>query len=120
MIVSRAINQRPPKEGLIHHSDRGSQYAATDYQAILRSYGIITSMSRKGNCYDNACIESFHSLIKKELIFHEKYQTRRAAKKSIFTYIMTDYNYKRIHSAINYMSPLQYEKRYIQQLSTTA
>lgn len=117
--LKRAINQRPPEERLIHHSDRGSQYAATDYQAILRSYGITTSMSRKGNCYDNACIESFHSLIKKELIFHEKYQTREAAKKSIFAYIMTDYNYKRIHSAINYMSPLQYEKKYIQQLTET-
>lgn len=118
--LQRAINQQQPQEGLIHHSDRGSQYAATDYQAILRSHNITTSMSRKGNCYDNACIESFHSVIKKELIFHERYQTREEAKRSIFNYIMTFYNYKRIHSAINYMTPLQYEKMYIQQLKVTA
>jgi len=117
--LQRAINQQPPQEGLIHHSDRGSQYAATDYQAILGKYNITTSMSRKGNCYDNACIESFHSIIKKELIFHEKYQTREQAKRSIFAYIMTFYNYKRIHSSIRYMSPLQYEKRYIQQVKAT-
>jgi len=118
--LQRAINQQQPQKGLIHHSDRGSQYAAIDYQAILRNHNITTSMSRKGNCYDNACIESFHSVIKKELIFHERYQTRKEAKRSIFTYIMTFYNYKRIHSAINYMSPLQYEKMYIQQLKATA
>lgn len=76
-------------------------------------------MSRKGNCYDNACIESFHSVIKKELIFHVKYRTREQAKRSIFNYIMTFYNYKRIHSAIHYMSPLQYEKMYLQQLIAT-
>src|SRR5699024_7476234 len=83
--LQRAINQQQPQKGLIHHSDRGSQYAATDYQAILRNHDITTSMSRKGNCYDNACIESFHSVIKKELIFHERYQTRKEAKRSIFT-----------------------------------
>lgn len=117
--LKRAIAQQPPKEGLIHHSDQGSQYAANEYQAILRNYKITTSMSRKGNCYDNACIESFHGVLKRELIFHERYQTREEAKKSIFTYIMTFYNYKRIHSAINYMSPMAYEKRYVQQMNTT-
>src|SRR5699024_12791155 len=89
--IHRATYHLPPKPSLIHHSDRGSQYAATAYQAMLRSHGIRTSMSRKGNCYDNACIESFHSIIKKELIFHEKYRTREEAKKSIFDYIMTFY-----------------------------
>lgn len=118
--LKRAIQRQTPEKGLIHHSDRGSQYAATDYQAILRDYEITTSMSRKGNCYDNACMESFHSVIKKELIFHEKYRTREEAKKSIFAYIMTFYNYKRIHSAINYMSPIQYEKKYLQRLKETA
>ena len=118
--LQRAIIQQPPQEGLIHHSDRGSQYAANDYQEMLRNYEVTTSMSRKGNCYDNACIESFHSIIKKELIFHEKYRTREQAKRSIFNYIMTFYNYKRIHSAINYMSPLQYEKMYLQRLKSTA
>lgn len=118
--LQRAMNHLPPKPGLIHHSDRGSQYAATAYQAMLRSHGIRTSMSRKGNCYDNACIESFHSIIKKELIFHEKYRTREEAKKSIFDYIMTFYNYERIHSAIYYFTPLQYEKRYFQQMRTSS
>ncbi len=69
-------------------------------------------MSRKGNCYDNACIESFHSVIKKELIFHEKYKTRDQAKKSIVEYIVSFYNYKRTHSFTNYMSPIAYEKHY--------
>ncbi|NPC93066.1 IS3 family transposase [Bacillus sp. WMMC1349] len=112
--LKRAINQQLPQKGLIHHSDRGSQYAAYDYQAVLRDYKITTSMSRKGNGYDNACIESFHSVIKKELIFHQKYQTRAEAKRSIFAYIMTFYNYKRIHSSIGYLSPIAYEKKYAQ------
>jgi putative transposase len=113
--LERAIGRQPPKEGLIHHSDRGSQYASTDYQMILRKYHITTSMSRKGNCYDNACIESFHSIIKKELIFHESYQTRQQAKNSIFEYIVSFYNYNRIHSTNNYMSPIAYEKQYYKQ-----
>ncbi|TKI61243.1 hypothetical protein FC756_19670 [Lysinibacillus mangiferihumi] len=79
---------------------------------MLRNNGITTSMSRKGNCYDNACIESFHSVIKKELIFHEKYKTRDQAKKSIVEYIVSFYNYKRTHSFTNYMSPIAYEKHY--------
>src|SRR5699024_1303411 len=110
----------PPKTGLIQHSAPGSQYAATAYQAMLRSHGIRTSMSRKGNCYDNACIESFHSIIKKELIFHEKYRTREEDIKSIYDYIMKFYNYVRIPSAIYYFTPLQYEKRYFQQMRTSA
>jgi len=77
---------------------------------LLGEYNIQMSMSRKDSCYDNASIESFHSVIKKELIFHEKYQGRKEVKKSIFDYIMTSYNYERIHSAIDYFSSLQYEK----------
>lgn len=110
--LKRAIITQRPKPGLIHHSDRGSQYASKDYQQVLRQYGMITSMSRKGNCYDNACIESFHGVIKKELIFHENYHTRDQAKRSIFGYIVSFYNYKRIHSTINYHSPLEFEKLY--------
>ena len=110
--LKRAIRTQTPTPGLIHHSDRGSQYASKEYQQILRNNGITTSMSRKGNCYDNACIESFHSVIKKELIFHEKYKTRDQAKKSIVEYIVSFYNYKRIHSFTNYMSPIAYEKQY--------
>lgn len=116
MALKRAIQTQAPTPGLIHHSDRGSQYASKEYQQILQNSRITTSMSRKGNCYDNACIESFHSVIKKELIFHEKYKTRDQAKKSIVEYIVSFYNYKRIHSFTNYMSPIAYEKQYYKAL----
>ena len=119
LALKRAIQTQPPSPGLIHHSDRGSQYASNEYQQILRDNKIITSMSRKGNCYDNACIESFHSVIKKELIFHEKYKTREQAKKSIVEYIVSFYNYKRIHSYTNYMSPIAYERNYFETLQKT-
>lgn len=114
--LKRAVVAQPPPPCLIHHSDRGSQYASNEYQVLLRQYGMFTSMSRKGNCYDNACIESFHSIIKRELIFHENYETREAAKWSIFEYIVNFYNSKRIHSANDYMSPLAYEKLYYNQI----
>jgi len=112
--LERAIRKQPPTKGLIHHSDRGSQYASHDYRALLKKNNITGSMSRKGNCYDNACIESFHSVIKKELIFHENYETRKEAKMSIFNYIETFYNYKRVHSTIGYLSPVAFEKQYKQ------
>lgn len=110
--LKRACQTQAPTPGLIHHSDRGSQYAALDYQALLRKNGITTSMSRKGNCYDNACIESFHSIIKKELIHHENYATGKAASMSILEYIVSFYNYERVHSYLDYLSPVEYEKRY--------
>ncbi|MCT6818340.1 MAG: IS3 family transposase [Lysinibacillus fusiformis] len=116
LALKRAIRAQSPTSGLIHHSDRGSQYASKEYQQVLRTNGIITSMSRKGNCYDNACIESFHSVIKRELVFHEKYKTRDQGKKSIIEYIVSFYNYKRIHSYTNYMSPVAYEKQYFEVL----
>ncbi|CQR46236.1 Integrase core domain protein [Paraliobacillus sp. PM-2] len=118
--LKRAIVTQSPTKGLIHHSDRGSQYASNDYQKLLRKNGITTSMSRKGNCYDNACIESFHGIIKRELIFHENYKTRNQAKRSIFKYIVSFYNYKRIHSTNEYMSPIVYEKKYYKRLINTA
>lgn len=110
--LKRAFQTQAPTEGLIHHSDRGSQYAALDYRALLQANGMITSMSRKGNCYDNACIEAFHSIIKKELIHHENYATRAVAGKSILEYIVSFYNYERVHSYIGYLSPIEFEKRY--------
>lgn len=110
--LKRAFQTQAPTEGLIHHSDRGSQYAALDYQALLRANGITTSMSRKGNCYDNACIESFHSIIKKERIHHENYANRTVASRSILEYIVSFYNYERIHSYIDYLSPIEFERRY--------
>lgn len=110
--LKRAINKQPPKRGLIHHSDRGTQYCSKAYRALLDQYGIISGMSLKGNCYDNACIESFHSVIKKEWIFHEKYRTRAQAQVSILEYILHFYNCRRIHGTIGYKTPIAYEKEY--------
>jgi len=103
--------QRPDGE-ILHHSDRGSQYASHEYQKQLKVYSMIGSMSRKGNCYDNACIESFHSIIKKELIYLNKYATRAKAEKSIFEYIEVFYNNERIHSSIGYCAPADFERQY--------
>lgn len=101
---------------MLHHSDRGSQYASHDYQDKLREYEMSGSMSRKGNCFDNACIESFHSVLKRELVYLEKFETREQAKKRIFEYIEVWYNRERIHSSTAYMSPVEYERRYFQAL----
>jgi len=111
--LDRAYNSQRPAPGVLHHSDRGSQYASADYQKRLKKYQMIGSMSRKGNCYDNACIESFHSVLKKELVYLEKFKTRRQAKRAIFEYISCFYNGKRIHSSIGYFTPNQYERMYL-------
>lgn len=111
--LDQAYHQRKPEKGLIHHSDRGSQYASHDYQARLKQYHMIGSMSRKGNCYDNACIESFHSVLKRELIYLEKFETREQARKRIFEYITCFYNGVRIHSTLGYKSPNQHEHMFI-------
>jgi putative transposase len=113
--LQRAMSNQTPQEGLIHHSDRGSQYASKEYISLLNEANIRVSMSRKGNCYDNACSESFHSIIKKELIYQHKYQTRDEAMLSIFQYIISDYNQTRIHSTLGYVSPNTFEKRYYRQ-----
>ncbi|KQL44610.1 transposase [Brevibacillus choshinensis] len=110
--LDRAFSQQRPRGEVLHHSDRGSQYASHDYQARLRTYKMKGSMSRKGNCYDNACIESFHSVLKKELVYLEKFKTRKQAKKRIFEYITCFYNGKRIHSAIGYFTPNEYKRMY--------
>ncbi|MEK3884387.1 IS3 family transposase [Paenibacillus sp. PL2-23] len=115
-LVIRALQQahgrQQPEGEVLHHSDRGSQYASHDYQKQLQTYSMKGSMSRKGNCYDNACIESFHSIIKKELIYLNKYQTREEAQKSIFEYIEVFYNNQRIHSSIQYFTPREYERQF--------
>jgi putative transposase len=115
--LDRAYNrQHPPLGSVLHHSDRGSQYCSKDYQKKLDLYKMDVSMSRKGNCYDNACIESFHSVLKKELIYLTKYKTREQAKKEIYEYIEVFYNSKRIHSANGYLSPLKYEQIYYKKI----
>jgi putative transposase len=110
--LKQAHGRQQPETTVLHHSDRGSQYASNDYQKQLQEYEMIGSMSRKGNCYDNACIESFHSLIKKELIYLNKYETREEAIQSIFEYIEIFYNNQRIHSSIHYHTPDEYERMY--------
>lgn len=106
-----ALLARKPEKGLLHHSDRGSQYASNDYQKLLRDNRIDCSMSRKGNCYANACMESFFATLKQELVYHRQYQTRKEAKQDIFEYIHVWYNRKRRHSAPGYQSPEQFENK---------
>jgi transposase InsO family protein len=105
-----AIKQRKPLDGLLLHSDRGSQYASDSYQILLKRYGILCSMSRKGNCWDNAVMESFYRTLKVELIYQRKYETRIEAQRDIFEYIEIFYNRERLHSSIGYNSPEEYEK----------
>jgi putative transposase len=104
-----AIARRAPDQGLLHHSDRGVQYACHQYQQMLEEHGIEASMSRGGDCYDNALMESFWSTLKTELTHHELYPTRHDARQSIFEFIEVFYNRQRRHSAIGYMSPEQFE-----------
>lgn len=108
--LNQAVNREKPSEGLIHHSDRGKQYACYAYQGLLKDYGITSSMSRSGNCYDNAHIESFFSTLKRELVHGARYRTRQEARLSIFEYVEAFYNRKRRHSALGNRSPEQYEK----------
>lgn len=105
-----AITQRQPTAGLLHHSDRGSQYASADYQALLHDHGMITSMSRTGNCYDNAPMESFFGTLKCELIHDRQYKTRTEARTEIFAYIEGFYNQSRRHSTLGYRSPAEFER----------
>lgn len=106
----QAVWSRKPLPGLIFHSDQGVQYACHAFRNLLRSYKFISSMSGKGNCYDNAVAESFFHTIKTELVYHEYYQTRKEAKSSIFEYIEVFYNRTRIHSSLGYVSPEIFER----------
>ena len=109
--LAMALEQRRPEPGagLLHHSDRGVQYACAAYRAVLDQRGITCSMSRRGDCYDNAAMESFWGTLKTELVHHEQYPTRAAARLSIFEYIEVFYNRQRRHSAIGYKSPEAFE-----------
>ncbi len=108
--LQMAITLRQPEPGLIHHSDRGSQYCSTQYQMLLKRHGMIASMSGKGNCYDNAPVETFFKTIKAELIWRIKFETRNDAERKIFGYINDFYNPRRRHSALGNISPAAYEK----------
>ena len=108
--LEMAVSRRLPGEGLMAHSDRGSQYASEHYQRLLGRHGITCSMSRRGDCWDNAPMESFFASLKKELVHHEDYRSRAEARASVFEYIEVFYNRVRRHSALGYLSPVEYEQ----------
>jgi putative transposase len=107
--LQMAITRRDPAPGLLHHSDRGVQYASDDYQRLLEIHGVTCSMSNKGDCWDNAVMESFWGTLKSEWVNHEHYATREQARVSIFEYIEVFYNRHRLHSSLGYVSPEQFE-----------
>jgi transposase InsO family protein len=107
--LTMALARRQPAAGLLHHSDRGVQYASDAYQSLLQESGIEVSMSGKGDCWDNAVMESFWATLKTELVHHEHYATRQQARQSIFEYIEVFYNRKRLHSSLGYVSPETFE-----------
>jgi len=113
--LEQAILNRNPDAGLIHHSDKGSQYTSLDFQALLTLYGVIASMSGTGNCFDNTTAESYFHTLKTEHVYFEYYETREQAKTSIFEYTWIFYNKKRRHSSLNYLSPDMFEQWYQQQ-----
>ena len=105
-----AIDTAPPETGLIHHSDRGGHYMSRGYQGLVTKQGMLVSMSRKGNCWDNAVVESFFATLKGELLYPNQIRTRKQAREMIFDYVEVFYNRLRKHSALGYLSPVEYEK----------
>jgi putative transposase len=117
--LEMAVAQRRPEAGLIHHSDRGSQYASHDYRAALATHQMQQSMSRKGNCYDNAPMESFFGTLKVERVYRKEYQTKAEARTDIFDFIERFYNRWRRHSTLDYQCPVAFEEAYQQQQQLT-
>lgn len=113
--LGMALARRRPREGLLHHSDRGSQYASGDYQTALGRQGIVGSMSRRGDCWDNAVAESFFATLKVELVHDALWSTRAAARGAVFEYIEIFYNQQRRHSSLGFLSPLAFERQWHQQ-----
>jgi len=109
--LEMAVEHRRPSAGLLHHTDQGSQYGATKYRERLSKLGFVASMSRKGDCWDNAVAESFFGNLKNELTHHRDFHTREQARSEIFDYIEIFYNRQRAHATLQYMSPLDYESR---------
>jgi len=108
----RAVLAKRPPQGLIHHSDRGSQYCSHDFRSVLKRYGLKASMSRKGNCFDNAPMESFWGTLKQELVHHRRYRTRQEAIQDITEYIEVFYNRQRRQARLGFLSPAAYEQRF--------
>ena len=109
-----AVWRRKPKPGLMLHSDQGSQFTSEDWQAFLKAHGMVCSMSRRGNCHDNACAESIFQLLKRERIKRKIYTTKVDARADVFDYIEMFYNPKRRHGSSGNLSPMEFEKRYIE------
>src|SRR5216110_813460 len=107
--LQMALTARQPPQGLLHHSDRGSQYLSYEYQQLLAAHGLLSSMSRKGNCWDNAVAESFFATLKLELAYRSHWRSRTQARSEVFEYIELFYNRQRRHSALGYLSPNQFE-----------
>lgn len=112
--LDMALKQRQPEPGLIHHSDRGCQYASHDYREKLSEHKILSSMSRKGDCWDNAVVESFFGTLKSEALFNKTHRNREEATMAIFEYIEVYYNRQRQHSAVGYQTPEEIEQYYYQ------
>jgi transposase InsO family protein len=108
--LTRALKLRRPEPGLMHHSDRGVQYACADYQQLLRANGIVSSMSRTANCLDNAVAESFFSTLKAELVHESSYPTRKSARRAVSNFIDKFYNLVRLHSSLGYQAPVAFEE----------
>jgi transposase InsO family protein len=108
--LSMAVAHRQPKPGLLHHSDQGITYTSTQYRELLHQHKMVSSMSRKGNCHDNAVAESFFANLKNEVTYHHDFKTRSEARSAIFDYIELFYNRKRLHQTLNYTSPDEYER----------
>jgi transposase InsO family protein len=109
--LQMALSRRRPQPGLIVHSDRGAQFASAAYRQVLAKHGLLASMSRKGNCYDNAQIESFWSSLKYETVYHRRFATRAEARTALFDYIESFYNRTRLHSSLGYLSPINFESQ---------
>ena len=108
--LKMAVTVKQPVPGQIHHSDRGGHYLSSTYRSLLAEYGMVQSMSRKGDCWDNAVVESFFATLKLELLYPQRIPTRQQARRMIFEYVEVFYNRQRAHSALGYLSPVEYEK----------
>jgi transposase InsO family protein len=118
--LTMALGRRRPPQGLLHHSDRGSQYASGDYRRALAAHGIVCSMSRRGNCWDNAVAESFFATVKVELAHDADWMTRAQARSEVFEYLERFSNGQRRHSALGYQSPITFERQWATECGTTA
>lgn len=112
--LTNALRSRRPAPGLVHHSDQGSQYTSHEYQTLLRRYGLVASMSRRGNCHDNAPTESFFGTLKSEAVHGRRFETQAEARSALFSYIETFYNTRRRHTSLGFLTPVEHEDRHHQ------